>query len=86
MYMTVKECATLTGASEAWVRSACKRGGVLGDAWAESKRKKRMTYEVSPGKVAEWLGITAEELERRVDVLPGKRRDEVVRESATSCV
>lgn len=61
------------GSSEAWVRSACRRG-LLGDAWTSSRKKKRLTYEVSPGKVAEWLGITAEELERRMECIRSDER------------
>lgn len=61
--MTVKTTATLIGCSEAYIRSACDRH-ILGDAW--SSGRKRKTYVVSPGKVAEFLGVTIEELERRI--------------------
>ncbi len=62
--MTVTEAARLTGWSEDYIRSACRRG-VLGDAYNDLGNGKRMTVVVFPGKVAEALGITAEELERR---------------------
>lgn len=62
--MTVTEAALLTGWSEDYIRSACRRG-ILGDAYNTLGDGRRMTVVVFPGKVAEALGITAEELERR---------------------
>ena len=62
--MTVKECSRLTGWSEDYIRSACRRG-VLGDAYNDLGKGKRTCIVIFPGRVAEALGITAEELERR---------------------
>lgn len=62
--MTVSECARITGWSKDYIRSACRRG-ILGDAYNDLGEGKRMCFVVFPGKVAEALGITAEELERR---------------------
>lgn len=62
--MKVSEAAKLTGWSEDYIRSACRRG-ILGDAYNTLGKGERMTVVVFPGKVAEALGITAEELERR---------------------
>ena len=62
--MTVSECAKITGWSEDYIRSACRRG-VLGDAYNDLGEGKRMAVVVFPGRVAEALGITAEELEKR---------------------
>lgn len=62
--LTVSEAAKITGWSEDYIRSACRRG-VLGDAYNDLGKGQRMTVVVFPGKVAEALGITAEELEKR---------------------
>lgn len=62
--MTVYEAAKLTGWSPDYIRSACKRG-VLGDAYNELGEGKRWCFVVFPGKIAEALGITADELEER---------------------
>lgn len=61
--LSVFVTSKLLGCSEAYIRSACDRH-ILGDSW--SSGRKRKTYVVSPGKVAEFLGVTIEELERRV--------------------
>lgn len=65
--ITVKEAAQLIGCSEAYVRSACKRG-VLGDAFSGGKGQ-RMTSVVFPAKLAEMLGKSVEEIEHEVRVL-----------------
>lgn len=62
--LTVSETAKITGWSEDYIRSACRRG-VLGDAYNDLGKGQRITVVVFPGKVAEALGITAEELEKR---------------------
>lgn len=62
--MTVTEAALLTGWSKDYIRSACRRG-VLGDAYNTLGKGERMTVVVYPGRIAEALGITVEELERR---------------------
>lgn len=62
--MTVDECAKVTGWSIRFIREMCK-SGVLGSAFCGGKgyRYKCVPF---PGKVAEALGITTEELERRL--------------------
>lgn len=62
--MTTEDVARLTGWSVRFVREMCK-SGVLGSAFCGGKgyRYKCVPF---PGKVAEALGITAEELERRL--------------------
>lgn len=65
--LTVKETSDLTGWSQAYIRSACKRG-VIGDAWCCGAGE-RMSCVISPGKLADFLGITTEELENNVRVL-----------------
>lgn len=62
--MKVSEAAKLTGWSEDYIRSACRRG-ILGDAYNTLGKGERMTVVVYPGRIAEALGITVEELERR---------------------
>lgn len=62
--MTVAEAAALTGWSKDYIRSACRRG-VLGDAYNDLGEGKRTEIVVFPGRIAEALGITADELERR---------------------
>lgn len=62
--MKVSEAAKLTGWSKDYIRSACRRG-ILGDAYNTLGDGRRMTMVVYPGKLAEALGITVEELERR---------------------
>lgn len=62
--MTTEDVARLTGWSVRFVREMCKTG-VLGSAFCGGKgfRYKCVPF---PGKVAEALGITTEELERRL--------------------
>ena len=62
--MTVQECSLVTGWSVRFIREMCK-SGVLGSAFCGGKgyRYKCVPF---PGKVAEALGITTEELERRL--------------------
>ena len=64
MNITVKEAAEVTGWSEAYIRSACKRG-IIGDAWSGGKGQ-RMTSIVSPGRLASFMGKDLKELEEDV--------------------
>lgn len=62
--MTVKKAAELLGWSEAYVRHACKER-LIGDAY--SGGGKRWTCVIYHDKIAERLGITTEELNRRLN-------------------
>lgn len=62
--ISVKEASQLTGWSEAYIRSACKRG-VIGDGYCNGQGK-RYSYAVSPGRLAAFMGMTGEELYREV--------------------
>ena len=62
--MTVSEAARISGWSEDYIRSACRRG-VLGDAYNDLGCGKRISVVVFPGRLAEALGISVEELEKR---------------------
>lgn len=64
MNISVKEASQVTGWSAAYIRSACKRG-VIGDGWSGG-RGTRVTCVVSPGKLAEFMGIGVKELEDAV--------------------
>jgi hypothetical protein len=62
--MTVSEAARISGWSEDYIRRACRRG-VLGDAYNDLGSGKRTSIVVFPGRLAEALGISVEELEKR---------------------
>ena len=68
--MTTEDVARLTGWSVRFVREMCKTG-VLGSAFCGGKgfRYKCVPF---PGRVAEALGISTEELERRLHDTTGK--------------
>ena len=68
--ISVKEASQLTGWSEAYIRSACKRG-VIGDGYSNGKGK-RYTCIVSPGRLAAFMGITGEELAHEVRMVRQK--------------
>lgn len=61
MNISTQEAAQISGWSIAYIRSACRRG-IIGDAWSGGSGK-RMTCIVSPGKFAEFLGKSVEEIE-----------------------
>lgn len=71
MNITVKEAAEVTGWSQAYIRSACRRG-IIGDAWSNGNGE-RMTCVVSPGRLAEFLGKKVEEIEHEVRYLRFKK-------------
>lgn len=62
--ISVKEASQVTGWSENYIRSACRRG-VIGDGYSNGKGN-RYTCIVSPGRLAAFMGITGEELENAV--------------------
>ena len=69
---TIREAALLLGGSEQWVRSLVARG-LIGDRWStvwNAKyhiEPKRFKYEIVPGQLAEYMRISEEELERRLE-------------------
>lgn len=63
MKITVRECAELLDGSPGWVRSLISRS-IIGDAWGNGRDRK--TYVILPNKLAKFMEITPEELERRV--------------------
>ena len=62
--ISVKEAAQVTGWSEQYIRSACRRG-VIGDGYSNGKGK-RFACIVSPGRLAAFMGLTGEELTNAV--------------------
>ncbi len=63
--MTVKEAAHILCGSEAWVRSLCKRG-IIGDAWSGKDNPERLRYNIVPGKLAEYMKVSVDDIERWV--------------------
>lgn len=61
---TIRETALLLGGSEQWVRSLCVRNQI-GDAFSGGGH--RYTYHIVPGQLAEYMRISEEELERRLE-------------------
>lgn len=76
-YLTIQDAADLLGASPMWVRVMCEKQ-ILGEA---IQRRTRNTYVVHPQKVAEWMGITTEEVHRRAAEM---RRQKTLTASAFS--
>lgn len=70
MNITVKEASLLTGWSENYIRSACRRQ-IIGDGFCNGSGK-RFTCIVSPGKLSAFMGITTEELENAVREMRSK--------------
>lgn len=72
MAISVHDAAILLGGSEQWVRSLCMRH-YIGDAfsnktdYAHAIAPKRMTYHIVPGQLAEFMRISEDELERRLE-------------------
>lgn len=72
MKITVSEAAFLLGGSDQWIRSLCERGAI-GDRWSTVWNEKyhiepkRFKYEIVPGKLAKYMEISEEELERRLE-------------------
>lgn len=70
--ITVREASLLLGGSEQWTRSLCARS-IIGDRWStvwNAKyhiEPKRFKYEIVPGKLAKYMEISEEELERRLE-------------------
>lgn len=65
MNVSVKEAAHILCGSEAWVRSLCKRG-IIGDAWSGKDNPERMRYQIVPGRLAEYMKVSEEDIERWV--------------------
>ena len=63
--MTVKEAAHILCGSEAWVRSLCKRE-IIGDAWSGKDNPERLRYNIVPGKLAEYMKVSVDDIERWV--------------------
>lgn len=62
----IKQAARLMGASEQYVRDGLKTQQLpIGSAVQMSKKK--YTYNISPGKLAEYLGISTEELKELIE-------------------
>lgn len=62
MKIRIKEVAKLMGASEQYVRDGLKTQQLpIGSAVQMSKKK--YTYHISSGKLADYLGVTVKELE-----------------------
>lgn len=73
MKITVSEAAKLLGGSPAWTRHLCEKG-LIGDKWHSvfefkyhMNPPKRFTYVIVPGKLAKYMEISEEELERRLE-------------------
>lgn len=70
--ITIREASLLLCGSEQWVRSLCMRH-YIGDAfsnktdYARRLAPKRLTYHIVPGQLAEFMRISEEELERRLE-------------------
>lgn len=62
-FLTVQDAADLLGASPLWVRLMCEKQ-ILGEA---IPRGTRNTYVVHPQRIAEWMGITTEEVHKRAE-------------------
>lgn len=63
---TIRETARLLNGTEGWVRSLARRG-IIGDAFNNARRGKRYTYVIVPGRLAEFMRISEEELEERLE-------------------
>ena len=67
--MKVDEAARALGVRPQFVRAAMRSGRLdIGACAKLGKNKKRYSYVVVPEKLAKFLGITVEELERRLEI------------------
>lgn len=64
MNITVREASLILEGSEEWVRSLLRRG-ICGDAWTTGKY--RHTYVILPTKLANYMEISTDELEKRLN-------------------
>ena len=77
--MTVKDAAKIMGTSEQFVRASINQGRLDIGASAKLGHSGRHTYVIVKTKFAKFMGITLEELERRVTRLHYEpRQDEGV--------
>lgn len=67
MKITVHECALLLCGSPGWVRSLVERGKI-GDCFSNGKGR-RKTYRIVPSQLADFLRISEEEVERRLEAV-----------------
>lgn len=66
--MKIDEAARALGMRPQFVRAAMQSGRLdIGACAKLGKKKKRYAYVVVPEKLAKFLGITVEELERRLE-------------------
>ena len=72
--ITIHEASLLLGGSEQWVRSLVKRG-FFGDAYTTGKR--RFTYHIIPGQLAEFMRIPEAELNRRLKRIRSSADDDL---------
>ena len=66
--ITVKSAAALMGKSPMFVRIGLQRK-LLDIGVAYKVTGKKWSYSISPGKLADWLGIPVSDLEKRVEAL-----------------
>lgn len=74
--MTIKEAATIMGASEQFVRTCINQGRLDIGASAKLGNSGRHTYVIVQSKFAKFMGITLEELERRLNAIRYEPRQE----------
>lgn len=68
MKITVNQAASLMGKCPMFVRIGLQRK-LLDIGEAQQLTGRRYTYAISPGKLASWLGITVDELSRKVQLM-----------------
>ena len=74
--MKVEEAARALGVRSQFVRAAMRSGRLdIGACAKLGKNKKRYSYVVVPEKLAKFMGITVEELERRLRTREYVRQD-----------
>lgn len=72
MGISIKEASLLMDCSPQWTRVLCQRNEIGSvypsiEEWMKKKPPKRMTYHIVPGQLAEFMRISEEELERRLE-------------------
>ena len=76
--MTVKETAMVLGTQEQFVRCAMQTGRLdIGACAKVGKKKQRYAYVVVPEKLAKYMEITVEELNKRMGELNVLRQNEL---------
>ena len=64
--MTVTQVAKVLGTTEQFVRCGIRSEHLPIGTWGKLGTKGRTTFLIVPTKLARWMGISMEELERRV--------------------